>query len=178
MSGLSNNTVYRCSVRARNAAGQSLSSAALSVIPGSSGSNADLSISKSNGTNFVNGAAPVDYLIVVSNAGPAGVIGARVSDAIGAGTDFSAATWQCTALNGAACPIMLSGSGALDAMVDLPAAAAVQFLFSALPNAGSETPISNVASVTPPLAITDTNLNNNVASDGPDIRGVFRNGFE
>ena len=178
VTGLSNNTVHRCSVRGRNAAGLGPSSAALSVIPGSSGSSADLSISKSNGTNFVNGAAPVDYLIVVTNAGPAGVIGARVSDTIGAGTDFGAATWQCTALNGAACPSTLSGSGALDAMVDLPNAASVQFLFSALPNAAGETPISNVASVTLPAAITDPNLGNNVASDGPDIRGVFRTGFE
>ncbi len=178
VTGLSNNIVHRCSVRARNAAGLGPSSATLSVIPGSSGNSADLSISKSNGTNFVNGAAPVDYLITVSNAGPAGVIGARVEDEIGAGTDFSAATWQCTALNGAACPSTISGSGALDSSVDLPAASSVQFIFSALPNAGSETPISNVASVTPPAAITDPNLNNNVASDGPDIRGVFRNGFE
>lgn len=174
--GLTNNVAHRCSVRARNAEGQGPSSASLSVIPGSSGTSADLSITKSNGRNFVNGAAPVDYLITVSNAGPAGVVDARVSDAIGTGTDFSAATWQCTGLNGAACPS--SGSGALDASVDVPSGALVQFIFSALPNTGSETPISNVASVTPPAAISDPNLSNNVASDGPDIRGIFRNGFE
>ncbi len=147
------------------------------MIPGSTGTNADLTITKSNGTNFVNGGAPIDYLVTVGNSGPAGVIGARVQDAIGAGTDFAAATWSCTAASGAACPIALSGSGALDAEVDLPVATSVQFLFSALPNAGGETPIANIASVTPPASMTDPNLTNNVASDGPDLRGVFRNGF-
>ncbi len=176
--GLTNNTAYRCTVRARTVVGEGPASNALSVIPGGSGSSADLTISKNNGTDFVNGAAAVDYLIVVGNNGPADVVGARVQDAIGAGTDFGAATWACTPTGGAACPIASSGSGALDASVDLPAAASVQFLFSAVPDAGSETPISNLASVTPPATITDPNTANNIASDGPDLRGIFRDGFD
>ena len=176
--GLTNNVAYRCSVRARNAVGMGAPSGELSVIPGSSGSNADLSITKTNGVTFVNGGAVVDYTITVTNPGPAAVIGARVEDEIGAGTDFSAAVWTCTPLNNAACPSPASGSGSLDAMVDLPATSSVQFVFGALPNAGSETPISNIASVTPPAAISDANLNNNVAMDGSDVRGIFRNGFE
>ena len=176
--GLTNNVAYRCSVRARNAVGMGAPSGELSVIPGSSGSSADLSITKTNGVTFVYGGAVVDYTITVTNPGPAAVIGARVEDAIGAGTDFSAAVWTCTPLNNAACPSPANGSGSLDAMVDLPATSSVQFVFGALPNAGSETPISNIASVTPPAAISDANLNNNVALDGPDVRGIFRNGFE
>ena len=176
--GLTNNVAYRCSVRARNAVGMGAPSGELSVIPGSSGSSADLSITKTNGVTFVNGGAVVDYTITVTNPGPAAVIGARVEDAIGAGTDFSAAVWTCTPLNNAACPSPANGSGSLDAMVDLPATSSVQFVFGALPNAGSETPISNIASVTPPAAISDANLNNNVAMDGSDVRGIFRNGFE
>ncbi len=176
--GLNNNVVYRCSVRARNAIGLSVPSAELSVIPGSGGSSADLAISKTNSAVFVNGGAYVDYTITVSNPGPAAVIGARVEDAIGAGTDFSAALWTCAPLNNAACPNPANGSGALNALVDLPATSSVQFVFGALPNSGPETPIANSASVTPPANITDPNLNNNIASDGPDIRGIFRNGFE
>ena len=65
--------------------------------------NADLAISKTNFSNFVNGAVDVEYLITVSNAGPANVIGARVQDQIGAGTDFTAANWTCTGANGASC---------------------------------------------------------------------------
>jgi len=176
--GLTNNVAYRCSVRARNAIGMSAPSGELSVIPGSSGTSADLSITKTNNSDFVNGGAAVEYMITVTNPGPAGVIGARVEDAIGAGTDFSAALWTCTPLNNAACPSPANGSGSLNALVDLPATSSVQFVFAALPNPGPETPVTNTASVTPPANITDANPNNNVASDGPDVRGIFRNGFE
>lgn len=176
VSGLSNQLVYRCSMRARNAVGSSLPSAVLSVVPGSTGTSADLSISKSNGSAFVNGGAYVEYLIVVSNPGPAAVLSARVEDALA--PDFSTAIWICTALNNAACPNPASGTGALDALLDLPASSSVQISFSALPMVGSETPISNIASVTPPAGITDPSLSNNVATDGPDLRGIFRNAFE
>jgi uncharacterized repeat protein (TIGR01451 family) len=176
VNGLNNQWAYRCSLRARNAVGSSPLSAALSVVPGSSGTGADLSISKSNGSAFVNGGVPVDYLIVVNNPGPAAVIGARIQDALA--PDFSAASWSCTPLNNAACPNPASGTGALDALLDLPANSSVQINFSALPIAGPETPISNIASVTPPAGITDPSLNNNVATDGPDLRGIFRNAFE
>jgi hypothetical protein len=172
---LTNQSVYRCSVRARNAVGLGTASAEVSVIPGASGSSANLAISKSNGLNYVNGAAPVDYLITVTNPGPAGVIGARVEDALA--PDFAAATWTCTPLANARCGAS-SGSGALDLLVDLPANSSVQIQFSALPAPGPELPLSNIASVTPPAAISDPNLGNNTAMDGPDVRGLFRNGFE
>ena len=150
----------------------------LSVIPGGRGSSADLSIIKTNSSDFVNSGVDVDYTITVNNPGPAAVIGARVEDAIGVGTDFSAAIWTCTPVNNAACPNPASGNGSLDALVDLPANSSARFVFSALPNSGPETPISNAASVTPPAGLNDPNLNNNIASDGPDMRGVFRDGFE
>jgi len=51
--------------------------------------------------------------------------------------------------------------------------------FDAMPAVvGVPAPISNIATVTPPLGTEDPNLGNNVAIDGPDVRGVFRNGFE
>ena len=176
VAGLSNQVAYRCSVRARNAIGSSLPSALSSVIPGSSGNGADLSISKSNSSNFVNGGAYIEYRIVVNNPGPAAVIGARVQDPLA--PDFAVAQWSCAPLNNAACPDPAVGDGALDALLDLPANSSVQISFYALPVAGPETPVSNIASLTPPAGFTDPNLGNNVATDGPDVRGVFRHGFE
>jgi uncharacterized repeat protein (TIGR01451 family) len=178
VTGLSNNVAYRCSVRARNAAGTSAASAQLSVIPGASGSSTDLSITKTNDTDFVNGGDAIGYVIIVTNPGPAAVIGARVEDAIGAGTDFSSADWSCTPQGGSACPSLDSGDGALDVLVDLPALSSVRIDFDAVPSQGPETPVSNTASVTPPAGITDPDLDNNIASDGPDMRGIFRDEFE
>lgn len=54
---------------------------------------------------------------------------------------------------------------------------AVQITFDAIVSPGSETPISNAASVTPPAGIADPDVNN-IASDGPDEHGIFRNGLE
>jgi len=173
LAGLNNGTVYACSVTARNDVGNSAASLAVNVIPAAVLS-ADLSITKSNGTRFVTGGAPTSYLIVVSNAGPAGVIGARVQDTLD--PDFSNATWTCAGQNGGSC--VASGSGNLDQPVDLPAGASVRFTLTAQVAALPETPISNIASVTAPSPIDDPTLSNNVASDGPDLRGVFRDGFE
>ncbi len=172
--GLSDNIAYRCSVQARNAVGLSLPSDAGSVIPGSGGSSADLGITKSNGSNFVNGGGLIDYLITVSNPGPAAVVGARVEDELS--SDFVGAVWTCQPTNGAFCPS--SGSDSLDILVDLPVQSSVQILFRAIPAPGPESPLSNVASVLPSATISDPQTANNVASDGPDIRGVFRDQFE
>ncbi len=174
VTGLSNNTAYRCRVVARNGVGDSPASAGLSVIPGNTGNSTDVSITKDNDAGFVNGGDYVDYRITVTNHGPAAVAGARVEDALG--PDFSAAQWTCTPTAGAVCTA--SGRGALDMLVDLPSGASVQIIFGALPIAGLETPISNIASVTVPAPINDTLTSNNIASDGPDIRGIFRDEFE
>ena len=79
--GLNNGVIYGCNVSARNAIGDGAPSSLLLVIPAAVLS-ANLSISMSNGTNFVTGGAPVTYLISVSNAGPAGVVDARVQDVL------------------------------------------------------------------------------------------------
>lgn len=174
VTGLVNNQVHRCRVRARNIAGMGPYSAALAVIPGAFPSTADLAVTKTNGVGFVNGAALVDYDIVVTNAGPAAVVDARVEDPLTA--DFVSGVWQCVATNGAECPA--SGTDGIDVLVALPIGSSVHFTFSVLPALGPESPISNLVWVTPPPGIDDPNLANNVASDGPDIRGIFRDGFE
>jgi len=168
-----NGTLYACRISARNDVGASTASAAISVIPAAVLS-ADLSISKSNGVSFVTGGAPVSYLIVVSNAGPAGVARARAQDALD--VDFSNAIWTCTGQNGGQCAA--GGSGNLDERVDLPSGASVQFTLTASVAALPETPVSNIASVTPPAPLDDPTLANNVGSDGPDVRGLFRDGLE
>ena len=120
------------------------------------------------------GGEPTTYIIVASNAGPAGVVGARVQDTLDA--DFSNAVWTCVGENGGLCTA--SGTGNLDTRVDLPIGASVRFMLNARVAELPETPVSNIVSITPPNAIDDPSMNNNVASDGPDVRGVFRDSFE
>jgi len=174
LGSLVNNSVYRCSVFARNVAGDGPSSPEASVIPGPAATNVDLSITKTNSTDFVNDGDAIPYVIVVTNPGPGAVVGARVEDAIG--PDFASALWSCGSTTGAFCA--QSGNGSFDQLIDLPANASATIVWHGTPAMGPDTPITNIASVTPPAGINDPNLANNVASDGPDIRGIFRDGFE
>lgn len=173
VSALVNGVVHACSVSARNAVGSGPASAPVQLIPNVVNS-ANLSIAKTNGSNFVSGGSPVTYAITVSNPGPAGVVDARVQDTLD--PEFSAVSWTCVGQGGASCAA--SGDGNLDQNVLLPMGSSVQFLLTATVAALPETPVSNIASVTPPAAISDPELSNNVASDGPDIRGLFRDGLE
>lgn len=172
--GLNNDVIYTCSVSAINALGNSPASPSLNVLPSTSTS-ADLSVFKSNSTQFVSGAYPVVYLIEVTNAGPAGVAGARVVDTLA--DVFSNASWSCSGQNGARCARQ-SGTGDLDERIDMPPASNVRFLITATLAPFPENPVSNIASATTSSAISDPVLSNNVGSDGPDIVGLKRDGFE
>jgi hypothetical protein len=173
VSGLSNGQIYRCSALATNANGSGAASAERPVIPSAS-PDADLSITKSNGVRFVTGGVPTTYAIEVSNPGPAGVADARVTDSLD--PVFGQAHWSCVGLNGAECPS--AGTGNLDMWVQLPPASSVNIQLTATVAALPEAPVSNLAAVTPPAGIVDGNLNNNVATDGPDIVGLFRDSFD
>ena len=174
VTGLSNGTVYRCSVAAVNGIGSGPASAEASVIPGNSGNQADLAISKTNATSFVGGGGRVGYLIDVVNDGPAAVAAARVVDTLE--SYFSDAQWTCTGSGGGQCPA--SGQGNLDLAVDLPAGAGVHIQLHAALAPLPEDPVFNVAAVSVPASIVETDPGDNTASDGPDVRGIFRDGFE
>ena len=60
----------------------------------------------------------------------------------------------------------------------LPPASSVNIQLTTTVAALPESPVSNIAAVTPPAGIVDANLKNNVASDGPDVVGVFKSSFE
>ncbi len=173
LSALSNGIVHACTISARNAVGIGLASAPVQVIPNAVNT-ANLSITKTNASHYVSGGLPVTYVITVNNPGPAGVVDARVQDLLD--PDFSDASWTCVGQGGAHCAA--SGNGNLDQSVTLPASSSVQFLLTTTVASMPETPVSNIASVSLPAAITDPELGNNVASDGPDIRGLFRDGLE
>ncbi len=128
---------------------------------------ADLAITKTDGATSYTPGTSVVYTIVVSNNGPFGAQNARVQDALPAG--ISTASWTCTAANDAACHTA-SGSGDIDALVDLPyntsgpGATATFTLTMAVP-AGFAGDLVNTATVTPGQGNTDPNPDNNTATD-------------
>ena len=75
----------------------------------------DLAVTKTNGVSAVTAGGATTYTIVVSNAGPGGVVGATVTDTAPANVTFG--TWTCVASAGSTCPA--SGTGNIAATVDL-----------------------------------------------------------
>ncbi|WP_165371503.1 hypothetical protein [Pseudolysobacter antarcticus] len=172
VSGLSNGVPVSCTVYAINDVGNgpaSLASAAVTPIIV-----ANISISVDDGADFLPGGTTISYLIELSNAGSTGVSGAHIVDALG--TQFSATAWICSGQGGGSCAS--SGTGDLDALVNLPAGASVSFLLSGLLAPLPETPISNTATVTLPSGYSNTHAGNGSTSDGPDTVGIFRGSFE
>ena len=86
--------------------------------------------------------------------------------------------WRACASSNGARWAASGGGGDLDSEVDLPVNSSVQFQISAVIAPLPEEPVFNLASVAVPAQMLDPNLSNNVATDGPDVRGVFRDGFE
>src|SRR5262249_48726080 len=129
------------------------------------GPQADLTISKAGSPNpYVPGAA-LTYTIVVTNAGPSNVTGARVQDALPA--PLASFTWTCTPTTGAACGTP-SGTGSIDALVTLPAGTSATFSVTGTVPADTTGSLTNAATVTPPVGVTDpVPGNNNAANTNP-----------
>jgi len=134
---------------------------------------ADLSIIKRNGLRILPAGQPSTYVLLVSNAGPEDVVGARVTDILP--PQLSNASWTCTSSGGAACPA--SGAGTVDALVNMPSGSSVTFLLTVTAQADPEQVVTNRATVTPPINAPDPVLGNNESSDTDPI-GLFGDGLE
>ena len=168
---LANGNTYDCSVVATNDVGAGAASNSLQVLPQAP---TDLSVSVSNGTGYLIGGSVATYSIQVSNTGSNAVHNAHVVDAVGA--NVTAGNWTCSVQGGAQCAA--SGSGAIDVLVDLPAAASITLTLQVSVPTLPETPVTNTATVSVPIDIADVAPANNTATDGPDARGIFRSSFE
>jgi uncharacterized repeat protein (TIGR01451 family) len=121
----------------------------------------DLAIAKTNGQASSVPGQPVTWTVTVSNAGPAAVTGATVTDVPPA--SVSGAAWTCTASPGSSCP--LSGSGPINAAVNLLTGGSATFQLGGLVDAAATGQLANTASVTPPPGVTDPVAANNAATD-------------
>ena len=124
---------------------------------------ADLSITKDDGATTYTPGLDASYTIVVTNDGPFGVQGARISDPLPSG--ITTASWTCgNATGGAQCGVA-SGTGAIDTTADLPAGSSVTYTLSMGIPTEQTGSLTNTATVTPPDGTSDPDTSNNTASD-------------
>ncbi len=123
---------------------------------------ADLSITKTNGTSTVVAGTATTYTIVVTNNGPSAVSGAAVTDTIPAA--LTNATWMCAASAGGSCGAP-NGSGNINTTVSLMPGATATFTLTGTIATDATGSVVNTAAVSPPQTVTDTNPGNNTATD-------------
>lgn len=134
---------------------------------------ADLSIIKRNGLRLLPAGQPSTYVLLVNNAGPQDVVGARVTDLLP--PQLSNGSWTCSSTGGATCPA--SGVGTVDALVNMPSGSSVTFLLTVTVQASPEQVVTNRAIVTPPTNAPDPLPANNESID-VDPMGLFGDGWE
>ena len=122
---------------------------------------ADLQITKTDGMTDVNRNEALTYTLVVTNTGPSDVSGAVVVDNIP--TNLTGATWTCVGTGGANCTA--SGSGNISDSVDLPINGIATYTITASVSSSAVSSVANIAVITPPSDVSDSNLLNNIASD-------------
>lgn len=123
---------------------------------------ADLSITKASTPNPYVPGLPLTYTVVVANAGPSDITGARVQDALPPA--LAAFTWTCVPGAGASCASS-AGTGIIDTLVSLPAGANATFVLTGTVPPGLVGPLVNTTSVALPAGAFDPVPGNNIASD-------------
>jgi uncharacterized repeat protein (TIGR01451 family) len=123
---------------------------------------ADLGITKTNGTATSTPGGSTTYTIVASNAGPGDVGGATVADTFPASLTC---TWTCVGAGGGTCTA--AGAGNINDTVNLPSGGSVNYTASCaiIPSAAGS--LVNTATVS--SALTDPNPANNSATDSDTL---------
>lgn len=135
----------------------------------------DIAITKDNGQTEYTPGQLVTYIIEVRNEGLFGAVGINVSDPLPA--SVHSAAWNCGSESGGAICRTASGTGAINATVDLPAGASVRFELSFTLDAGFTGDLINTVTATlpsdagSPVQAQDNDSSNNSATDRDDPPG-------
>lgn len=124
---------------------------------------ADLTITKSGPGNALTGAA-ISYTLVIGNNGPDAANGATFTDTLPPG--LTGVTASCSATGGATCPTMtVSNAQVSGAIPQLPADGGVTVIINGtLPTAPGSSSITNTATVSTPVGVTDPNPDTNTTT--------------
>jgi len=161
------------------------SSPLYSVTAAAATTTADLSITKSNGVDFIQSGGKTTYSIIARNNGPNAVIGAVVSDNVDddpvTGAFAPGASWSCannSAPIAATCGRSFGFGDITGLSVNLPVGGSVIVRIVPIASGPNAEPfVMNAASITAPADRTDPVPSNNTATD-IDGSGVFANGLE
>ncbi len=125
---------------------------------------ADLAITKDDGQTFYLQGGTLTYTVVVSNAGPADVSDALVSDTIP--SQFTSWDWACTAANGGAtgCDAVSGSTSDFSDTLSLPIGSSVTYTVTATVSNTASGTLTNTAAVSS-ATIADTNNANDSATD-------------
>jgi uncharacterized repeat protein (TIGR01451 family) len=126
---------------------------------------ADLAITKTDGSPSAVPGAPVTYTIVASNSGPSVATAATITDTF-AGT-LSACSWTCSGTGGGTCTAA-SGGNIADS-VNIPAAASVTYSATCTIAAAATGTLVNTATVAAAVGTTDPTPGNNSATDSDTL---------
>jgi Domain of unknown function DUF11/Bacterial Ig domain/Thrombospondin type 3 repeat len=119
----------------------------------------DLQLTLRSGKTTVLGAWPLRHYITVTNAGPSGVVGARLSASV---TNMGQTTWFCSPSAGAVCAKF--GRGDIDTAVDLPVGAGATIEVIGFVDWGEATEVRAKCAVKLPRGVRDTRTENNAAA--------------
>ena len=133
---------------------------------------ADLSVTKDDGSTTYTPGGSVTYTIVVSNAGPNAANGATITDDLPE-PPLSNITWTCgTETGGAVCPTA-SGTGDLNEVIaTFPAGGSLTYTVTADIDVSATGDLVNTVSVAPPVGITDPDDTDNTATDTDQLYGL------
>jgi len=125
---------------------------------------ADLEISKTDGSERATPGAAITYTLVASNAGPDSVEGARVLDLLPAAV--AEATWTCLGSDGGVCA-PAAGSGDVELDADLPVGASITIEVEATVAPSASGLLVNCATISGPAdgTVTELEAGDNVATD-------------
>jgi len=120
---------------------------------------------------------PLEYTIVVANAGPANASGTTLVDIFPAA--YQVPTWTCTTSGGATCPA--GGSGNITGTVNLPADSQIEIVVNGTVAPDSTATLSNTVTAVVSSSVTDPDGSNNSATldlDPAIDDTIFADGFE
>jgi hypothetical protein len=140
---------------------------------------ADLAIVTQSSPALLIPGMALDYVTVVSNAGPDAAPGTRVENAVPDG--LLGASWTCMPLNGGDCGVS-SGSGDIDQIVDMEPGVALIYTMSGTVATPEPETMTNLVTVTPlagdPGYVIDPDAADHSDSEIDIGYTVFNNGFE